>query len=153
MGPTLDAAKKFKGDATNAYKENQTKNIFRKAVAAKNIANDAKELVNRHRTQVTGALTGLNNNLTSITSGLPGTNVPVTDLSSRIGNIGPKSPYGTQAFNKTQALNRPTIVTIGGKTKSNRKTNKESKVKRPRKPRTKKCLVTKGNQMYMSFCV
>jgi len=41
----------------------------------------------------------------------------------------------------------------GGKTKHNRKTNKESKVKRPRKPRTKKCLVTKGNQMYMSFCV
>ena len=40
-----------------------------------------------------------------------------------------------------------------GKTKSNRKTNKESKVKKQKKPRTKKCLVTKGNQMYMSFCV
>ena len=45
------------------------------------------------------------------------------------------------------------------KTKTNRnpKLTNEPKVKqsvkRQRKPRTKKCLVTKGNQMYMSFCV
>jgi len=42
----------------------------------------------------------------------------------------------------------------GRKTKNNRKTRSEPKVNVPnRKPRTKKCLVTKGNQMYMSFCV
>jgi hypothetical protein len=42
----------------------------------------------------------------------------------------------------------------GRKTKNNRKTRSEQKVNVPnRKPRTKKCLVTKGNQMYMSFCV
>jgi isopropylmalate/homocitrate/citramalate synthase len=45
---------------------------------------------------------------------------------------------------------------IGGgrNTKNNKKTSSEQKVNVPnRKPRTKKCLVTKGNQMYMSFCV
>ena len=42
----------------------------------------------------------------------------------------------------------------GRKTKNNRKTRSEQKVNVPkRKPRTKKCLVTKGNQMYMSFCI
>ena len=45
------------------------------------------------------------------------------------------------------------------KTKTNRnpKLTNEPKVKqsikKQKKPRTKKCLVTKGNQMYMSFCV
>jgi hypothetical protein len=38
----------------------------------------------------------------------------------------------------------------GKKTKNNRKTRSEPKI---RKPRTKKCQVTKGNQMYMSFCI
>jgi len=47
------------------------------------------------------------------------------------------------------------------KTKTNRRNSNKltnepkvkQSVKRQRKPRTKKCLVTKGNQMYMSFCV
>jgi hypothetical protein len=41
---------------------------------------------------------------------------------------------------------------IGGgrKTKNNRKKSVQPKVK---KPRTKKCLITKGDKMFMSFCI
>lgn len=70
-------------------------------------------------------------------------------------DIGPKSSYGTRAFNGSRDLHRQIVTNGGGgKTRSNRKTRSEQKVNVPnRKPRTKKCLVTKGNQMYMSFCI
>jgi hypothetical protein len=44
------------------------------------------------------------------------------------------------------------IISYGGgrKTKNNRKKTVQPKVK---KPRTKKCLITKGDKMFMSFCI
>lgn len=49
-------------------------------------------------------------------------------------------------------LNTPPPNRIGGgrKTKNNRQKTVQPKIK---KPRTKKCLITKGDKMFMSFCI
>lgn len=70
------------------------------------------------------------------------------------------TPFNPSNINKFQTIQSnddgiqnttQSAFKVGGrKTKNNRKTRSEPKI---RKPRTKKCLVTKGNQMYMSFCV
>jgi hypothetical protein len=51
----------------------------------------------------------------------------------------------TQGGGRKTKNNKPQVI--------NEESNTRQSVKRQRKPRTKKCLVSKGNQLYMSFCV
>jgi hypothetical protein len=72
-----------------------------------------------------------------------------TNMASNFANQGTNmaSNFANQG---TNMANRGSVYVGGKKTKNNRKTRSEPKI---RKPRTKKCQVTKGNQMYMSFCI
>jgi len=69
---------------------------------------------------------------------------------SKIKNFVPdQTNYTPDDVLNTVSRNRAT--TGGGrKTKNNRKKTVQPKVK---KPRTKKCLITKGDKMFMSFCI
>jgi hypothetical protein len=66
----------------------------------------------------------------------------------------PFKPSNINNFQPIQSKNGDIQNTLQSAVKrGGRKTKSIQSVKRQRKPRTKKCLITKGNQMYMSFCV
>jgi hypothetical protein len=71
-------------------------------------------------------------------------------LNTSFGNTKGQFDSVNNKYINTRGSSRNKIYGGGRKTKNNRKKTVQPKVK---KPRTKKCLITKGDKMFMSFCI
>jgi hypothetical protein len=133
MGSNQDLLKNSLTDATSATSgiPGLTQEVVQRRMQKMNEAN-----INYNK--------GLQNASTSATNALK----PFDK--SKIKNFVPdQTNYTPGDVLNTVSRNRAT--TGGGrKTKNNRKKTVQPKVK---KPRTKKCLITKGDKMFMSFCI
>ena len=87
------------------------------------------------------------NALNNINSSIANTNSQFTSATKMN-----KPIYIQNASEMTRGLKNIPYQRVGGgrKTKNNRQKTVQPKVK---KPRTKKCLITKGDKMFMSFCI
>ena len=117
--------------------------------AMSTINQKANEKMNGAMTTGLGQFDSLQNKATGQFNSLQ--NTATDKLGNNIqGQINNASQLSNSLAANQAALQRFQGIGGGRNTKNNRKTRSEPKI---RKPRTKKCLVTKGNQMYMSFCV
>jgi len=118
--------------------------------AMSTINQKANEKMNGAMTTGLGQFDSLQNKATSQFNSLQ--NTATDKLGNNIQGQVNNASQLSNSLNTKQAAALQRFQGIGGgrNTKNNRKTRSEPKI---RKPRTKKCLVTKGNQMYMSFCV
>ena len=125
------------------------------ATAMSTINQKANEKANGAITAGLGQFNGLQNAATGQFNSLQ--NTATGQLNNNIqGQINNASQLSNSLASKKTAIQGFQGIGGGRKTQTNRKPKSNKLTNEPKvnkKPRTKKCLVTKGNQMYMSFCI
>ena len=125
------------------------------ATAMSTINQKANEKANGAITAGLGQFNGLQNAATGQFNSLQ--NTATGQLNNNIqGQINNASQLSNSLASKKTAIQGFQGIGGGRKTQINRKPKSNKLTNEPKvnkKPRTKKCLVTKGNQMYMSFCI
>ena len=166
LSKNFNASKEQFGPAVNDFKEKGTDflNKGREQLPAiqKNATDAMNKLKNNTPELSTGAKAGLglvgaralqSNKMAAFQKNIPTGQINLLNQ----GNIGRRA----QSYQNELLASRNMTRQQGGgrKTKNNRRKVINDNpifrqsVKKQRKPRTKKCLVSKGNQLYMSFCV